>query len=58
MKSMADNLFDESILTDVQDALESLHKITVKKYVDSPSPDLLPACLDVLGFNDERSAPR
>lgn len=38
MAVQTEELFDESILTDVQEIMESLHTIYLKRYIDSPVP--------------------
>lgn len=38
MAVATEELFDESILTDVQEILESLHTIYLKRYIDTPMP--------------------
>ena len=38
MAVATEDLFDESILTDVQEILESLHTIYLKRYIDTPMP--------------------
>lgn len=48
-ENMAEGLFDESILTDVQQALEALLPIEIKKYVDLPTPSFLPETIKVHG---------
>lgn len=38
MAVQTEELFDESILTDVQEIMESLHTIYLKRYIDFPVP--------------------